>query len=147
MWFRCLLVAGGHVGYFIRIEGDYRDFNTFPSRTITEIERFTQPVPLRTFEDLMAHDFATRADSREMNARRSYRSALIYRGWGSDDVQRSSHHVWWNNMKLKLGAPSALQRKSAERRGVCHNRLKAFPHRSSSSSLQHSLSLSLLQVS
>lgn len=29
----------GYVGYFIHIEGDYRDFNKFPSRTITEIER------------------------------------------------------------------------------------------------------------
>lgn len=95
----------------------------------------------------MAPDFATRADSREMNARRSYHSALIYRGWGNDDVQRSSHHVWWNNVKLKLGAPSTLQRKSVERQGVCHNRLKAFPRRSSSSSVQHSLPLSLLQVS
>lgn len=137
----------GRVGYFIRFEGDYRGFNKFPSRTITEIERGSQPIPSRIFEDLKAHDFATRADSREMNARRSYHSALIYRGWGSDGVQRSSRHVWWNNMKLKLGAPGTLQRKSVERQGVCHNRLKAFPHCSSSSSLQHSLSLSLLQVS
>lgn len=78
------LSFGGHVGYFIRIEGDYRDFNKFPSRTITEIEGGSLSLYRRTFEEaLMAHDFTTRADSREVNARRSYHSALIYKGGGA----------------------------------------------------------------
>lgn len=42
------------------------------------------------------------------------------------DAPSGSHHVCWNNMKLKLGAPSTLQRKSVAHQGVCHNRLKAF---------------------